>query len=194
MKNVAAGQDPAAPSPQKILPGLIGKQEATLFHETLLHDEPSGPKLPNSADTPSVKMTPQQQSATQIQQLLTGTALVTTPTALLSPVSSSPFISGLITLLQLSLAGKALRSQPDLQSKLDKPGSLLSKNPTVSTSGTSPSRLATEFSQLDNRGLLTSSIKTLLANHQQQKIQNSEGRLQGQESLYFVLPVGGRWW
>ncbi len=128
----------------------------------------------------------------QIRQLLQAPALTTTPTALISPPSSSGFINALVSLLQISLAGRAARTQPDLARIIDKADSVTAK--TVSASGGSaagsqPARVAGDFAQLDSRTNLLEQVRSLLANHQQQKVQSAETRLQGQDSLFYVLPV-----
>ena len=124
-----------------------------------------------------------------IQQLLSATSIVTSPSNLLAPTSQSAFINALVSMLQVSLAGRALRSQPDLAKAMDQAESIVAKTTTTSGGASTPSRVANEFGQLESRSELLKHVKTLLANHQQQKIQGAESRVQGQEGFYYVLPV-----
>lgn len=160
------------------------------------------PILPNSTeatDTISTKV-PQvtaSSSATiettlpaRISALLNAPPILTTPIALTTPVAASNFVQGLVALLQLSLAGRALARQPSLKSQIDSPESIISKS--LSSSGAagtvSSSRVAQDIHQLDSRSSLFSTLKSLIANHQHSKIMQAESRIQGQDSYYYVLP------
>jgi hypothetical protein len=114
--------------------------------------------------------------------------LVTTPTTLTTPVNQSGFVQGLVTLLQLALAGRALQRQPSLKTLIDSSDSVIAK--TLSNMGvsTTPSRVSQDVNQLDTRQQLLSQLKTLLASHQQTKVSNAEARIQGQEAFYYILP------
>ncbi len=130
----------------------------------------------------------QQSLPERIQQVLSTAALVTTPTTLTTPVNQSGFVQGLVTLLQLALAGRALQRQPNLKALIDIPDSVIAK--TLSNMGvsTTPSRVSQEVNQLDARQQLLSQLKTLLAGHQQTKVSNAESRIQGQDAFYYILP------
>jgi hypothetical protein len=114
--------------------------------------------------------------------------LVTTPTTLTTPVNQSGFVQGLVTLLQLALAGRALQRQPSLKTLIDSSDSVIAK--TLSNMGvsTTPSRVSQDVNQLDTRQQLLSQLKTLLVSHQQTKVSNAEARIQGQEAFYYILP------
>ncbi|WP_334019286.1 flagellar hook-length control protein FliK [Alteromonas sp. S015] len=124
----------------------------------------------------------------RLQQLLSTQALVTTPLNLTSPANSSNFVQGLIALVQLALAGRAMQRQPSLKSQIDAPDSFVSK--TLANMGVSsqPSRLSQDINQLDSRHQMLAQLKTLLSSHQQNKIANVDSRIQGQESFYYILP------
>ena len=130
----------------------------------------------------------QQSLPERIQQVLSTAALVTTPTTLTTPVNQSGFVQGLVTLLQLALAGRALQRQPSLKTLIDSSDSVIAK--TLSNMGvsTTPSRVSQDVNQLDTRQQLLSQLKTLLASHQQTKVSNAEARIQGQEAFYYILP------
>lgn len=124
----------------------------------------------------------------RLQQLISTQALVTTPINLTSPVSSSSFVQGMVALVQLALAGRAMQKQPSLKTQIDAPDSIVSK--TLSNMGvtTQPSRVSQDMNQLDGRQQLLSQLKTLLSSHQQSKVASVESRIQGQDSFYYVLP------
>lgn len=116
-------------------------------------------------------------------------ALAVTPLNLTSPVAASNFVQGLVALLQVSLAGRAMQRQPSVASLIDRPDSAVSK--TLANSGVtagSSSRVAQDVATLDSRSNLLANLKTLLANHQQNKVAQAESRVQGQDSFYYVLP------
>jgi len=130
----------------------------------------------------------QQPLPERIQQVLSSAALVTTSTTLTTPVSQSGFVQGLVTLLQLALAGRALQRQPSLKSLIDMPDSVIAKTLNNLGVSTTPSRVSQDVNQLDTRQQLLSQLKTLLAGHQQTKLNNAETRIQGQDAFYYVLP------
>lgn len=127
--------------------------------------------------------------ANTIKQVVTAHSLVTTPTAILAPPSNSDFLGALVSILQLGLTGRALRNQSGLSAIIDKPESVIAKTIGTSAAGQSPSRVASDMAALDQRTQILKHVKTLLANHQQQKIQGAENRTQGTESFYYVLPI-----
>ncbi|GFD67261.1 flagellar hook-length control protein FliK [Alteromonas sp. KUL106] len=124
----------------------------------------------------------------RLQQLISTQALVTTPINLTSPVNPSSFVQGLVALVQLALAGRAIQRQPSLKAQIDAPDSIVSK--TLANMGVTaqPSRVSQDMHQLDSRQQLLSQLKTLLSSHQQNKIANVESRIQGQDSFYYILP------
>jgi len=124
----------------------------------------------------------------RLQQLISTQALVTTPINLTSPANASSFVQGLVALVQLALAGRAMQRQPSLKAQIDAPDSIVSK--TLANMGVTaqPSRVSQDMHQLDGRQQLLSQLKTLLSSHQQNKIANVDSRIQGQDSFYYVLP------
>ena len=124
----------------------------------------------------------------RLQQLISTQALVTTPINLTSPVNASSFVQGLVALVQLALAGRAMQRQPSLKAQIDAPDSIVSK--TLANMGVTaqPSRVSHDMNHLDGRQQLLSQLKTLLSSHQQNKIANVDSRIQGQDSFYYVLP------
>ncbi|NDW14572.1 flagellar hook-length control protein FliK [Alteromonas genovensis] len=125
----------------------------------------------------------------RIQTLLNSPALLATPSTLTSPVAVSSFVQGLVALVQLALAGRALQRQPSLKSQIDAPDSIISKTLASVGSNTQPSRVSQDVNQLDGRQQLLAQLKTLLANHQQSKVTQADTRIQGQDAFYYVLPT-----
>ena len=125
----------------------------------------------------------------RIQALLSSPALLATPSTLTSPVAVSSFVQGLVALVQLALAGRALQRQPSLKSQIDAPDSIISKTLASVGSNTQPSRVSQDVNQLDGRQQLLAQLKTLLANHQQSKVTQADTRIQGQDAFYYVLPT-----
>lgn len=154
------------------------------------------PAIGNSAieaEKQSTNQNSSQTTATQdlpsrLHSILTTNALLTTPINLTSPASNSNFVQGLVALVQLALAGRAMQRQPSLKSLIDAPESVVSKTLSNIGSTAQPSRVTQDLSQLDSRQQLLSQLKTLLANHQQSKISSVDSRIQGQDSFYYVLP------
>ncbi|KXJ58202.1 MAG: hypothetical protein AXW14_01880 [Alteromonas sp. Nap_26] len=141
-----------------------------------------------SASQNSSQTTAAQDLPSRLQSILTTNALLTTPINLTSPASNSNFVQGLVALVQLALAGRAMQRQPSLKSLIDAPESVVSKTLSNIGSTAQPSRVTQDLSQLDSRQQLLSQLKTLLANHQQSKIASADSRIQGQDSFYYVLP------
>lgn len=125
----------------------------------------------------------------RIQTLLNSPALLATPSTLTSPVAVSSFVQGLVALVQLALAGRALQRQPSLKSQIDAPDSIISKTLASVGTNTQPSRVSQDVNQLDGRQQLLAQLKTLLANHQQSKVTQADTRIQGQDAFYYVLPT-----
>ena len=126
----------------------------------------------------------------QIQSLITTPALNLTPVQLTTPAPANNLVAGLVMLLQLTLAGRAINRQPALAAQADAPEQLLQKVvPQTGGPTSAPSRVSQDLATLESRSQFLSQVKTLLANHQQQKLSQADSRLQGQDSLYYVLPV-----
>lgn len=129
----------------------------------------------------------------QVKALLNAQPLPLSASAMVRPSAGSDLVSALVTMVQFSLAGRAINRQPSLARQADRADSMLSKSLTPGTGSASgsPARIAQDMAQLDSRGTLLQSLKTLLANHQQAALTNADNRLQGQDSLYYMLPLTG---
>jgi flagellar hook-length control protein FliK len=111
---------------------------------------------------------------------------------MINPTSSQGFMSGLVTLLQMSLSARLTRNQ---SSRTEHILSLL--NGVLSaTSKAKPSmtpKAMGELSQLEQKHQLMKEIGRLLSGHQSNKLINAEQMIQGQETFYYNLPsaMGG---
>ena len=121
----------------------------------------------------------------KLKSLLLGPALALTPQILTSPAPANSFVGALVSLLQITLAGRALTRHPELA----KSTNLVSADNTNSIDSRVTARTARDFATLDAQHDTIKQIKTLLANQQSARLGNAEARLQGQEQLYFILPV-----
>ena len=126
--------------------------------------------------------------ASSIHALINAPAIAVTPLTLTSPIAASNFVQGLVALLQLSLAGRALSRQPSLKAQIDSPDSIISKTITNTSGTVLSSRVAQDVANLDSRTNLLANLKTLLANHQHSKVAQAETRVQGQDSFFYALP------
>ncbi|MBL4631891.1 MAG: flagellar hook-length control protein FliK [Paraglaciecola sp.] len=128
-----------------------------------------------------------EQDADKIRQLLTSPALNLSAIQMISPTANQGLMSGLITLLQMSLSARLARDQ---SSRSEHIAGVLNKV----LSGTSKikSRMTPkamgEMSQLEHKHQLMKEIGRLLSGHQANKISNAEQMIQGQETFYYNLP------
>ena len=136
-----------------------------------------------------------EQDVSQIRQLLTASALSLNATQIISPASGQGMLSGLVTLIQISLASRFARNQPNQGEKLSRGlSSLLGSEPNASSSSTGKgnttvnSKGLNEFAQLEQKHQILREISRLFAGHQSSKIGNAEQLLQGQDSFYYTLP------
>ncbi|WP_158966916.1 flagellar hook-length control protein FliK [Paraglaciecola sp. L3A3] len=126
--------------------------------------------------------------ASNIKQLLTTPALNLTPTQLVSASTNQGFMSGLITVLQMSLSARLTRHQTSREEQVARvlstilPASGQSK-PSITAKGLN------EFLQLEQKHQLIREIGRLFSAHQANKFHNAEQLLQGQETFYYNLPT-----
>jgi hypothetical protein len=134
-----------------------------------------------------------EQDVNQIRQLLTTPALNLSALQMINPTSSQGFMSGLVTLLQMSLSARLARNQSS--SRTDQITTTL--NSVLGTTRESKpkvtSKAMNEMSQLEQKHQLMKEIGRLLSGHQANKLNNAEQMIQGQETFYYNLPsaLGG---
>jgi hypothetical protein len=134
-----------------------------------------------------------EQDVNQIRQLLTTPALNLSALQMINPTSSQGFMSGLVTLLQMSLSARLARNQSSSRAEYITAtlNEVLSGTSKVKTSVTPKAMI--ETSQLEQKHQLMKEIGRLLSGHQTSKLSNAEQMIQGQETFYYNLPsaLGG---
>ncbi len=129
--------------------------------------------------------------ATSIRAMLSQTAMPLTPTQLIQPAPAEGLLNGLITLLQLSLAGRLSRIAPSTTERLA--NSIVSANLSSGSPNTplQSTRTLQDFNQLEQKHQLLKQIGRLFAQHQSSKLGNVDQLLQGQDTFHYVLPTSG---
>jgi hypothetical protein len=133
-----------------------------------------------------------EQDANQVRQLLSTPALNLSALQMINPTSSQGFMSGLVTLLQMSLSARLSRNQSSRAEHItDTLNNVLSSVSKVKSSVTP--RAMGDLSQLEQKHQLMKEIGRLLSGHQTSKLSNAEQMIQGQETFYYNLPsaLGG---
>lgn len=169
---------------------------ASALNDTQFIEEPGVKALKENVLEQIKKNVPQgkEQDANQIRQLLTNQALSLSATQIVSPVAGQGMLSGLVTLIQISLASRFARNQPHQSEKLSQGINSLFSSEASAVSGktnnsapVNPKGL-NEFAQLEQKHQILREISRLFAGHQSSKIGNAEQLLQGQDSFYYTLP------
>ena len=134
----------------------------------------------------------------KIASLLGSGALPVNAISLTSPQTSNNFISGLITLVQLALVNRLVKDKPELSKKVDHKDSIISKILQQSAASgmtggdtRTPSRMVGDLFSDERRESLLQALKTMLTTHAQQKLANTEQKLQGNDVIYLTLPPTG---
>jgi hypothetical protein len=133
-----------------------------------------------------------EQDAHQIRQLLTTPTLNLSALSMINPTSNQGFMSGLITLLQMSLSARLARNQSGRAEHITATvNDVLGVTSKVKKS-VSPKAMI-EMSQLEQKHQLIKEIGRLLSGHQTNKLSNAEQMIQGQDTFYYNLPsaLGG---
>ncbi|WP_100642264.1 hypothetical protein [Alteromonas facilis] len=142
-------------------------------------------------------LTTPQPDANQLQQLLQMPALPISSQAISQIAPSNNLVSGLITLLQLSLASRSGRSINAAQQRVGQLLQSLQQSLGQSPAGnaqapvnTAPpvARSAQEFTQIEQRQQLLRTLSKTLSQHGYSKLSQSDTTIQGQDSLFYSLP------
>jgi hypothetical protein len=140
----------------------------------------------------SAEQTP---STAEIKQILQQPALAISSTSLLQPAKGNDLLTGLIKLIQLSLSAKLHQNQPKLAPLLQnwlasavQATKQSSANLPLPTSNTR--NMLQDIEQAQTRHQLLKQLNGFLANHSLSKLSTAEQSVQGQDSLYYVLPNG----
>jgi hypothetical protein len=133
-----------------------------------------------------------EQDANQIRQLLSTPALNLSALQMISPASSQGFMSGLVTLLQMSLSARLSRNHTSRAEHITATLNTVLSGTRKVKPGITPKAML-EMSQLEHKHQLMKEIGRLLSGHQTSKLSNAEQMIQGQETFYYNLPsaLGG---
>lgn len=126
-----------------------------------------------------------------IKQLMTASSIPVTPATINSPPPQANFLAGLMGMLQVSLASRLAKQQPEHIDKLTQMilPALMSNAPKASGKQQIGKGLA-DFFQADSKFQILKNLDKLLSGHQYNKLSSMEAQLQGQDSMYYVLPIG----
>jgi hypothetical protein len=125
--------------------------------------------------------------AKTIQQLISA-PLNNPPLNALSPIAASSFLSGLVTLLQVSLASKLQRQSNKQASKLQDQIPEIIQSVVPNVKNIQSAKLLQDFRQFDAKHTLTAEVAKMLFSHQHHKLKSIESSLHGQDQLYYALP------
>ncbi|MDT0627717.1 flagellar hook-length control protein FliK [Alteromonas sp. W364] len=125
--------------------------------------------------------------ARTIQNLLS-TPLNPPPVNAITATAQGGFLSGLVTLLQVSLASKLQRQSNKQASKAQDLVPDLVKSLVPDISKVQSAKLMQDFRQFDSKHALSGEIAKILSSHQHHKLKSADSSLQGQDQLYYALP------
>lgn len=126
-----------------------------------------------------------------VKQLLQSAALPLTPLSIVTPTPSAGLVAGLVNLLQVSLAARLNKGNQQLQDKISHSlTNIVTANARPQTAVKSGPQNIRELSNLEQKHNMVKMLSDMVNQHSQQKIQNAERNLQGQEGMYYVLPFG----
>lgn len=126
-----------------------------------------------------------------VKQLLQSATLPLTPLSIVTPAPSAGLVAGLVNLLQVSLAARMNRGNQQVQDKLNNSLAGIVASGAKAQTGNKPGpQNMRELSNLEQKHNLVKVLSDMVNQHSQQKIQNAERSLQGQEAMYYVLPFG----
>jgi hypothetical protein len=127
-------------------------------------------------------------SDTRVIQQLIGAPLNNAPISALQPNASSGILSGLVTLLQVSLASKLQHQSNKQASKMQDQLPDIIKSIVPNVTSAQSAKLMQDFSQFDTKHTLSAEVAKMLSSHQHHKLKSIESSLQGQDQLHYALP------
>ncbi|MCC2614788.1 flagellar hook-length control protein FliK [Aestuariibacter halophilus] len=126
--------------------------------------------------------------AARITQLLGATPLPMASDQLVAAQPRPHLITTLISLLQVAMGARLTSQHPQLASQILASFSGALVDGAKTTGGTAPRRLLADVQMQDQRMGLLHSVMRLLSGHQSNKLYSAEQSMQGQDTLYYVLP------
>lgn len=130
-----------------------------------------------------------EQDVSQIRQLLSTPALNLSALQMVNPATGQGFMSGLVTLLQMSLSARLARTQTTRAGHITETLNNVLSGATKNPSTTVTPKAMTDLSQLEQKHQLMKEIGRLMSGHQANKLSNAEQMIQGQETFYYNLPA-----
>ncbi|MEP1447575.1 MAG: flagellar hook-length control protein FliK [Paraglaciecola sp.] len=130
-----------------------------------------------------------EQDVSQIRQLLSTPALNLSALQMVNPTTGQGFMSGLVTLLQMSLSARLARTQTARAGHITETLNNVLSGATKNPSTTITPKAMTDFSQLEQKHQLMKEIGRLMSGHQANKLSNAEQMIQGQDTFYYNLPA-----
>lgn len=130
-----------------------------------------------------------QSDAQKIKQLLTSSTLNITQTQLTASISASGALGGLSQLLQVALLSRLAKNQPAMAEGVS---SFLSSlfEPASKVTKSQISQSVKEINLLEQKHQILKQLQRIFSQHQSNKLLSAEQNLQGQDTLYYVLPSG----
>ncbi|GAC15735.1 hypothetical protein GLIP_3114 [Aliiglaciecola lipolytica E3] len=181
---------------RRVLPQAVSPSETLQNIEIALRD-PTFTKSPESKVLAETILKQIQQGLPQgkeadaenIKQIMSQTPLNLSPLQLTQGISSQGIVAGLMTMLQITLASRLNRNQPQSGEKIAQiVTSLISGENKPAASQTQ--RSLNDLNQMEQKHQLLKQLGRMFAQHQFSKLNNAEQALQGQETFYYVLPSG----
>lgn len=131
-------------------------------------------------------------TAQEIKQIFNTATLPVTPNSVTSPLQNqSQLLTGLMGMMQVSLAARLANKGNAQLEKITQLFTPIAANTARPTSKQQVGKSLNEFLQADSKFQLLKGIDKLLSSHQYNKLSSLEVQLQGQDSMYYVLPFGG---
>ncbi|MCY7294406.1 hypothetical protein [Alteromonas sp. a30] len=131
-------------------------------------------------------------TAQEIKQIFNAATLPVSTQSFNAPAQNqSQLLSGLIGMMQVSLAARLANKNNAQLETITQLFSPAAAQNVKATTRQQVGKSLNEFLQADNKFQLLKGIDKLLSSHQYSKLSSAEAQLQGQESLYYVLPFGG---
>ncbi len=181
---------------RRIMPQTVSPSQAILQLEKALAD-PAIVKEPTTKAVIEQLVKTIQQSlpqgkdtdAGQIKQALIPPPLIMTNTQVSQASQPQGLIGGLITLLQVTLAARMTKTQPQHTERLAQAISSIVGGASKPTAAQS-TRTMNDISQMDQKHQLLKQVGQILSQHQFSKLSSAEQNIQGQDSFYYILPSG----
>lgn len=147
----------------------------------------------HSATTP-LNPAQTQDTSEQIQQLLSAPPVTITRSSLSGLNSASGInhsaLSGLVSMLQVTLAARLSKQQPHHMDKLVQTlAPMLANNNAKAPSKPQIAKGLADLLRTDNTQQMLRNLNAFVTTHQSSKLRSIESQLQGQEGLYYVLPL-----